>query len=577
MSGRGIIRTIIEVTAVLSVLTAAVSCSDSRGKRGELSLVDSLGRYWGELIHRGAFEDIRSSAGQYYEQARAAGDRELQVRAGIYLGQAWTDVPDSMVRYFNEILPLVKEQDNKAYLMVIYNGFAIYSTNTLLDYNAAIHWYQQALETAYAMDDRLNYCALLCNASDVYYQKRDTSGLSYALEACEIADDLDNDYLKFFSALSAARMYNVCGEYGLSLEYLEEAGQYESSSYYMESLYAQNSLALGDTALAESYYMRIFSHDEPFPSASILEAYMNFGRLLCATGRYSAAESYFTKGIVESEKVRNRRALASMYEGLSEVYSRDGCNALSQEYSLKASMMRDTIETVENEREFGTLRLQYQDAISRIDAQKRDFEIREIRLTLIFTAVTFVIVMTSVLLYFRKKREGYMKLVRQYEERRAAVKRLEADNARLKAQYRDVMEFQRKSAEDNAVGAEKEKARNEALFLRLEELMTGQQIWRDKDISLDSVAQMLGTNTKYVSKCLTDYAGTSFYTYINKYRINEAIRILAVPGDSTPMKAIADMIGYNSLTSFYRVFQKETGVPPRYYREELRAAGAVSQ
>ena len=101
-------------------------------------------------------------------------------------------------------------------------------------------------------------------------------------------------------------------------EYLEEAGQYESSSYYMESLYAQNSLALGDTALAESYYMRIFSHDEPFPSASILEAYMNFGRLLCATGRYSAAESYFTKGIVESEKVRNRRALASMYEGLSE-------------------------------------------------------------------------------------------------------------------------------------------------------------------------------------------------------------------------------------------------------------------
>lgn len=459
----------------------------------------------------------------------------------------------------------------------IYNGYAIYATNSQLDYNAALYWYHQALRMAYEAEDRLNYCALLCNVSDIYYIKEDTSGLRYALEACRLAGSLGNEYLKYYSTLSAAKMYNVCGDYERSIKCLDSAVIYGSRSYYIDGLYAKNSMALGDTAMAESCFQRIFSHDTPFPSASVLESYLNFGRLLNASGRYSAAEYYITMGIAESEKVHNQRALMSFYEILSEIYEKEGRDSLSREYSDKASRIRNTVQTVENEREFGMLRLQYQDVVNQLDSQKKEFELRETRLTLVFSVVFFIVVLILVLLYFRKKRRTYKELVKRYEERRATVRRLEEDNARLKKQYNDVMARHQKTEQEIAAAAEKDKVRNETVFSHLEKLMSERQVWRNKDISLDLVAQMLGTNTKYVTKCLSDYAGTSFYAYINKFRINEAIRLLAVPGDDTPMKAIADMVGYSSLTSFYRVFQKETGVPPRYYREELRAGHTVSQ
>lgn len=584
MPGCGIIKMMAEAVAVLTVLTAVISCGDSRGERGALSLADSLGHCWEQMLLDGKYAEVKDSAGRYYELARTDGNEELQIRAGICLGQVYTETPDSMLRYFDEILPLVQNHSGYKWqrsLLIIYNGYAVYSANTLLDYNAALYWYSLALRTAYEMEDMQNYCALLCNTSDVYYQKRDTAGLSYALEAMEVAGELDNDYLMFYSLLNVAAMYNVCGDYGKSIEILDKSGKYAQGDMYVDYLYAENYWAMGDTVSAEGYYRRIFYHDSPYESISLIDAGLGYGRLLAATGRYDMAVRYYTDALRYSAEINNRRSEAALYEELSEVYARMGNTGRSEEYEIKASQMRDTLVTIEKEREFGTLRMQYRDAINEIDAQRKDFEIREIRLSFAFSVVLFLVVMVSVLLYLRKKRQGYKDLFRRYEDRRAVIDRLSSDIDRLRAQNRQLLSVENgqghADSEQSAGQQEKKHQRNEVLFARLEELMREKQIWRDKDISRDSVAQMLGTNTLYVSKCLSDCAGESFYAYINRYRIAEAVRLLSVPGDDTPMRAIADQIGYNSITSFYRVFQKETGVPPKYYKEALRAGKGSSQ
>ena len=58
--------------------------------------------------------------------------------------------------------------------------------------------------------------------------------------------------------------------------------------------------------------------------------------------------------------------------------------------------------------------------------------------------------------------------------------------------------------------------------------------------------------------------------YINSYRIKEAIRILSDPSDNTPLKAIAIDLGFNSMSTFYKLFQTSVGMTPSLYRKKVQ-------
>lgn len=551
---------------LLSIFHTAVSCNtaDTRNSKDD-DLADSLWGHWkDELYVAKDTESVRISAKKYYDRAKFENNEKLQINAGIYLGYIYSEgMPDSMLYYFNEILPLVKRSGSTQFIPLIYDKYATYAANTLLDYNVALYWYIQAVESAYGNGDMVNYCALLCNTSNIYYKKGDSDGLPYALEAYRIAHEIKNDYLIFHSALCAARMHNLSGEYRKSLEYLDEAGQYRQydTDRYVEYLYATNYFSLGDTALAERYFHECFTKNTGHQDSPAIEAYLGFGSLLCRTGQYDEAQRYYAEGIRMSGQQNDKSLLEALYRGMSETYGLMGDSANCKKYSEAATAIKDTLSTVDKEREFGKLRLQYYEATNRIDMQKKDFELKNTRIIFIASTLVLLTLLMSVIFYYKKKRQGYKELVKRYEERRTTIEKLENEIKKLSINVPET------AATDNGKG------RNENLFSRLEDIMRQKQAWRDKDISKQSLAQMLGTNTLYVSKCLSD-AGTSFYQYVNKYRINEAIKILSTPGDDTPMKAIAENIGYNSLSSFYRVFQKETGVPPKYYRETLKSSAA---
>lgn len=90
-----------------------------------------------------------------------------------------------------------------------------------------------------------------------------------------------------------------------------------------------------------------------------------------------------------------------------------------------------------------------------------------------------------------------------------------------------------------------------------------------KDLTLDKLAEKLQTNRTYLSKAINTYAGMSFSSYVNMYRINEATRIISDPARDVLFKKLADDIGFNSVPVFSSVFQKETGLLPSNYRKEV--------
>ncbi|MDL2305945.1 helix-turn-helix domain-containing protein, partial [Bacteroides sp. OttesenSCG-928-D19] len=64
--------------------------------------------------------------------------------------------------------------------------------------------------------------------------------------------------------------------------------------------------------------------------------------------------------------------------------------------------------------------------------------------------------------------------------------------------------------------------------------------------------------------------GKNINTYINEYRIKEAIRIMSDPGYRTlTLDAIADEAGFNDRQNFHRVFKKKTGLSPGVFRKNM--------
>lgn len=51
--------------------------------------------------------------------------------------------------------------------------------------------------------------------------------------------------------------------------------------------------------------------------------------------------------------------------------------------------------------------------------------------------------------------------------------------------------------------------------------------------------------------------------------MDEATKILSDISYDAPLRSLAEELGYNSQSAFYRAFQKEIGCSPSRYREEV--------
>ncbi|RAV22485.1 response regulator transcription factor [Paenibacillus contaminans] len=87
----------------------------------------------------------------------------------------------------------------------------------------------------------------------------------------------------------------------------------------------------------------------------------------------------------------------------------------------------------------------------------------------------------------------------------------------------------------------------------------------DEQLTLSSVARHVYVHPNYLSYLFTKETNTSFIQYVNWARIQQAKERLA----HTDQKIIeiAESLGYRSSTYFSRVFQKETGLSPKEYRQ----------
>ena len=108
------------------------------------------------------------------------------------------------------------------------------------------------------------------------------------------------------------------------------------------------------------------------------------------------------------------------------------------------------------------------------------------------------------------------------------------------------------------------------LFRRLCTLMDEKQPYTDETLNRDTLAQMAGTNGKYVEQAIRQCSkGETVSDFINRYRLEHVVRLLKTTSD--PIAIVGELSGIPSRATLARLFRNAYGMTPSEFR---RAASA---
>jgi AraC-like DNA-binding protein len=117
----------------------------------------------------------------------------------------------------------------------------------------------------------------------------------------------------------------------------------------------------------------------------------------------------------------------------------------------------------------------------------------------------------------------------------------------------------------------------EAAKQKLEQLMTVDKLFLDTTLGLPELAAKMNASSHQVSYLINEGYGENFFQFINRYRVEEAKRLLTSEKyRHLNMLGIAFESGFNSKTTFNTTFKRLTGFSPSEYQQQPEARDVTS-
>ena len=94
----------------------------------------------------------------------------------------------------------------------------------------------------------------------------------------------------------------------------------------------------------------------------------------------------------------------------------------------------------------------------------------------------------------------------------------------------------------------------------------------NQNLSVESLANILGIERSYLSRLFKTYKNKSTQNYIIDYRMRQAKRMFEE--EDMNVSQVCAAVGYTNIYCFSRIFKSRVGMPPKEYMERCRRHGA---
>lgn len=103
-------------------------------------------------------------------------------------------------------------------------------------------------------------------------------------------------------------------------------------------------------------------------------------------------------------------------------------------------------------------------------------------------------------------------------------------------------------------------------------LLESREIYLEKGFNMSVAANLLNTNTSYLSKIINSEKHMTFNKYIRQLRIQYAMKIISTNDKYSKytIKALGESVGYKGASSFAKAFKEVTGQNPSKYIKEIK-------
>jgi|GEM_PF-3830358 len=436
-------------------------------------------------------------------------------------------------------------------------------------YPAALTFQLEAYELSREIKNPARTALSLVNLGKLHMIIGDTDlAREKLIQAKELYESLRWPFGVARACSKLAEFYSQMKEDALAVEYGKKALQLLQECCPAEYMQISEDMTiLGSIYLKTGQYLNALQYFQEAlaiqrkdrQAQSIARTLLSLGKTLLAMGDLERAEKCFQESLGIAKKNQFVVELKEIYLALSDFHTRKGDDACALSFIRRHGQLQENILGKAASKAIRDIILRYEGEKIRADLIQKDRTRNRILLAA-FLAVSSSLALLGIRFRSSSQKEANAQSLiilkdRELWEHQTRFETLQSEMERL---------FARKKYEKSNLTSNLARE----LLQRVESLISREKIFLDSELSLKSLAERMRVNTSYLSQTINEYAGRKFKDYINYLRVQESMKLLAMPENRRQgIIDIAFASGFNSLISFNRAFRKYNQTSPEAYRQ----------